>query len=308
MSCDPSDQNIGRKQTYDKLIPMPDHAPGEMDNQIQRFLDHLRARRSEATVRAYGADLNQLALFTEGAFDFNTETLRKYLRKNGGSPRTRARKLSTIRSFAKYLRSTQVIERDPTEPLEAPFRRRNLPKSLNQPQTTNLLDQQDVGRTPKRDRAILELIYSAGLRSAETMSLDKQDLNFRDNSIRVIGKGDKERIAFFGSTATSALKEYIKSERVNPVADDALFTNDKGIRLTTRTVQKIVKRWALAVGLPPDTSPHTLRHTFATHLLDGGADLKTVQQLLGHSSLATTQIYTHVSIERLHETVQKAHP
>ncbi len=287
---------------------MPDHAPGEMDNQIQRFLDHLRARRSEATVRAYGADLNQLALFTEGAFDFNTETLRKYLRKNGGSPRTRARKLSTIRSFAKYLRSTQVIERDPTEPLEAPFRRRNLPKSLNQPQTTNLLDQQDVGRTPKRDRAILELIYSAGLRSAETMSLDKQDLNFRDNSIRVIGKGDKERIAFFGSTATSALKEYIKSERVNPIVDDALFTNDKGIRLTTRTVQNIVKRWALAVGLPPDTSPHTLRHTFATHLLDGGADLKTVQQLLGHSSLATTQIYTHVSIERLHETVQKAHP
>lgn len=287
---------------------MPEQASGPMDNQIQRFLDHLRARRSEATVRAYGADLNQLALFTEGAFDFDTETLRKYLRKNGGSPRTRARKLSTIRSFAKYLRSTQVIERDPTEPLEAPFRRRNLPKSLNQPQTANLLDQEDVGRTPKRDRAILELIYSAGLRSAETMSLDKQDLNFRDNSIRVIGKGDKERIAFFGSTATSALKEYIKSERVNPIADDALFTNDKGIRLTTRTVQNIVKRWALAVGLPPDTSPHTLRHTFATHLLDGGADLKTVQQLLGHSSLATTQIYTHVSIERLHETVQKAHP
>lgn len=287
---------------------MSDHAPGEMDNQIQRFLDYLRARRSEATVRAYGADLNQLALFTEGAFNFDTETLRKYLRKNGGSPRTRARKLSTIRSFAKYLRSTQVIERDPTEPLEAPFRRRNLPKSLNQPQTTNLLDQQDVGRTPKRDRAILELIYSAGLRSAEAISLDKQDLNFADSSLRVIGKGDKERIAFFGSTATAAIQEYIVGERVAPISGDALFTNDKGIRLTTRTVQKIVKRWALAVGLPPDTSPHTLRHTFATHLLDGGADLKTVQQLLGHSSLATTQIYTHVSIERLHETVQKAHP
>ena len=240
-----------------------------MDNQIQKFLDHLRARRSEATVRAYGADLNQLASFTEGAFDFETETLRKYLRKNGGSPRTRARKLSTIRSFAKYLRSTQVIDRDPTEPLEAPFRRRNLPKSLNRPQTTNLLDQQNVGRTPKRDRAILELIYSAGLRSAEAISLDKQDLNFKDSSIRVIGKGDKERIAFFGSTATLALKEYIESERTAAKVDDALFTNDKGIRLTTRTVQKIVKRWALAVGLPPDTSPHTLRHTFATHLLDG---------------------------------------
>jgi integrase/recombinase XerC len=183
-----------------------------------------------------------------------------------------------------------------------------LPKSLNQPQTTDLLDQQDVGRTPKRDRAILELIYSAGLRSAEAVSLDKQDLNFEDSSIRVIGKGDKERVAFFGSTATSALKDYIAGERVEPTKDGALFTNEKGIRLSTRTVQNIVKRWALAVGLPPDTSPHTLRHTFATHLLDGGADLKTVQQLLGHSSLATTQIYTHVSIERLHETVQKAHP
>ncbi len=279
-----------------------------MDDQIQKFLDHLRARRSGATVRAYGADLSQLAEFTAGAFDFDTETLRKYLRKNGGSPRTRARKLSTIRSFAKYLRSTQVIDRDPTEPLEAPFRRRNLPKSLNLPQASNLLDQQDVGRTPKRDRAILELIYSAGLRSAEAVSINKGDFEFHNNSIRIIGKGDKERVVFFGGAASTAIDDYVQSERTAPLQGDALFTNDKGLRLTTRTVQNIVKRWALAVGLPPDTSPHTLRHTFATHLLDGGADLKTVQQLLGHSSLATTQIYTHVSIERLHETVQNAHP
>ncbi|MBI1331859.1 MAG: tyrosine-type recombinase/integrase [Armatimonadetes bacterium] len=279
-----------------------------MDQHIQHFLDHLRARRSEATVRAYGADLSQLAEFTDGEFSFDTETLRRFLRKHGGSPRTRARKLSTLRTFAKYLRVSEVIDRDPTEPLEAPFRRRNLPKSLNQPQTVDLLDQGDVGRTPKRDRAILELIYSAGLRAAETIGLELGDLNFSDNSVRVIGKGDKERITFFGGAAARAVQEYVEGERVLPVANDALFTNDKGGRLTTRTVQKIVKRWALAVGLPPETSPHTLRHTFATHLLDGGADLKTVQQLLGHSSLATTQIYTHVSIERLHETVQKAHP
>lgn len=279
-----------------------------MDQHIQHFLDHLRARRSEATVRAYGADLSQLAEFTDGEFSFDTETLRRFLRKHGGSPRTRARKLSTLRTFAKYLRVSEVIDRDPTEPLEAPFRRRNLPKSLNQPQTVDLLDQGDVGRTPKRDRAILELIYSAGLRAAETVGLDLGDLQFSENSVRVVGKGDKERITFFGGAAARAVQEYVEGERVLPVANDALFTNDKGGRLTTRTVQKIVKRWALAVGLPPETSPHTLRHTFATHLLDGGADLKTVQQLLGHSSLATTQIYTHVSIERLHETVQKAHP
>ncbi|MBS1726718.1 MAG: tyrosine recombinase XerC [Armatimonadetes bacterium] len=283
-------------------------AEKEMDQHIQHFLDHLRARRSEATVRAYGADLSQLAEFTDGEFSFDTETLRRFLRKHGGSPRTRARKLSTLRTFAKYLRISEVIDRDPTEPLEAPFRRRNLPKSLNQPQTVDLLDQGDVGRTPKRDRAILELIYSAGLRAAETVGLDLGDLQFSENSVRVVGKGDKERITFFGGAAARAVQEYVEGERVLPVANDALFTNDKGGRLTTRTVQKIVKRWALAVGLPPETSPHTLRHTFATHLLDGGADLKTVQQLLGHSSLATTQIYTHVSIERLHETVQKAHP
>ena len=283
-------------------------AENEMDQHIQHFLDHLRARRSESTVRAYGADLSQLAAFTEGSFTFDTETLRRYLRKHGGSPRTRARKLSTIRTFAKYLRSSQVIDRDPPEPLEAPFRRRSLPKSLNQPQTSELLDQGDVGRTPKRDRAILELIYSAGLRAAETVGVDKRDIQFSDNSVRVIGKGDKERVAFFGSTAAEAIKDYIQGERHEATKDDALFTNDKGLRLTTRTVQKIVKRWVLAVGLPPETSPHTLRHSFATHLLDGGADLKTVQQLLGHESLATTQIYTHVSIERLHEAVQKAHP
>ncbi len=283
-------------------------AEQDMDQHIQRFLDHLRARKSEATMRAYGADLSQLAELTGGHFIFETDTLRRYLRKYGSTPRTRARKLSTLRTFSKYLRSTKVIDRDPTEPLEAPFRRRNLPKSLNQPQAANLLDQQDVGRTPKRDRAILELIYSAGLRAAETVGLDLPDLNFNEQSLRVVGKGDKERVTFFGGAAARALQDYIEGERQTPVANDALFTNDKGGRLTTRTVQKIVKRWALAVGLPPDTSPHTLRHTFATHLLDGGADLKTVQQLLGHTSLATTQIYTHVSIERLHETVQKAHP
>lgn len=283
--------------------------PGkELDQHIQQFLDHLRARKSEATLRAYGADLSQLAELTGGDFQFDTETLRRYLRKYGSTPRTRARKLSTLRTFAKYLRSNSVIERDPTEPLEAPFRRRNLPKSLNQPQTTNLLDQGDVGRTPKRDRAILELIYSAGLRAAEVVGINLSDLDLKEQSLRVVGKGDKERITFFGKTASEALREFIQDERTPSVANDALFTNDKGGRLTTRTVQKIVKRWALAAGLPPDTSPHTLRHTFATHLLDGGADLKTVQQLLGHSSLATTQIYTHVSIERLHETVQKAHP
>jgi integrase/recombinase XerC len=258
-------------------------------------------------VRAYGADLSQLANFNNGEFKLDTGTLRLFLRKHGGTPITRARKLSTLRTFAKFLRTNKVIDTDPTEPLEAPYRRRNLPKSLNRPQVTGFLDQGDTGKTPMRDRAILELIYSAGLRAAEVVSINFNDLQ-ASGELRVVGKGNKERIVFFGKTCAAALHDYSSSERVEPTDKNAFFTNDKGGRLTTRTVQNIVKRWALAAGLPPEISPHTLRHTFATHLLDGGADLKTVQQLLGHASLATTQIYTHVSIERLHETVRKAHP
>lgn len=279
-----------------------------LDDHIQGFVTFLSARKSVSTVRAYRADLTQLSEFTSNAFEFDTETLRAYLRQYGSTPVTRARKLSTLRTFAKYLKSNKVIERDPTEPLEAPFKRKKLPKSLNIPQASDLLDQEDVGKSPKRDRAILELMYASGLRVAEVVSLDRNSLDLAEMRTQVVGKGNKERIVFFGKSAKEALLEYIHGERVEPAINNPLFTNRQGGRLTTRSVQKIVKRWALQAGLPPETSPHTLRHSFATHLLDGGADLKTVQQLLGHSSLATTQIYTHVSIERLHDAVNSAHP
>ena len=135
------------------------------------------------------------------------------------------------------------------------------------------------------------------------------DLDLKDRSLQVQGKGSKDRVTLFGQAAEEAIKEYLADERiVSETHPEPIFTNPKGKRLTTRTVQNIVKRWALRAGLPPETSPHTLRHSFATHLLDGGADLKSVQQLLGHESLATTQVYTHLSIERLKEAVEKAHP
>lgn len=278
---------------------------GSLAEHIEGFLVHLSARRSAATVRSYGSDLKQYLGFVEDVSVFDTSSIRLYLRKHGGQPVSRARKLSTLRAFARYLRTVGALDADPTEPLEAPYKRKKLPKSLNQPQAGELLDQASVGRTPERDRALLELLYSAGLRAAEVVSIRLTDISISERSLRVIGKGNKERVVFYGSTAAAALGDYIHGPRV---AGDALFTNEKGLALTTRTVQNIVKRWAIAAGLPPDTSPHTLRHSFATHLLDGGADLKTVQQLLGHESLATTQIYTHVSIERLKETVEKAHP
>jgi integrase/recombinase XerC len=155
---------------------------------------------------------------------------------------------------------------------------------------------------------MLELAYAAGLRASELVGLDQTDIDWEGRCARVTGKGNKERVCLFGQTCLTALQDYIALERVGPTQGNPLFTNERGRRLTSRTLQNVIKRWALRVGLPPTVSPHTLRHSFATHLLDGGADLKTVQQLLGHENLATTQIYTHVSIERLREAVGKAHP
>lgn len=279
-----------------------------LDRHIQNFLDYLAATRSAHTVRSYGSDLAQLSHSSDGEFDFSTERLSQFLRDFGKTPVTRARKLSSLKSFAKYLRSVGALEFDPTEGLEAPFRRRPLPKTLNQHQAMALLDQSPVGKTPLRDQAMLELAYATGLRASEIVGLNVKDINFRDLTISVIGKGNKERLVVFGSTCEAAIRAYFSHERVSPVEGDPLFTNQKGHRLTTRTLQNVIKKWALAAGLSSEHSPHTLRHSFATHLLDGGADLKVVQQLLGHENLATTQIYTHVSIDRLRETVSKAHP
>ncbi len=273
---------------------------------VEGFLAELSVRRSAHTVRSYGSDLHALEQFLGDRPALTSNRLREFLRANSISPRTRARKLSTLRSFARYLLRLGLVEADPTDGLESPYRRQGLPKALSEPQAEALLDAEPPSRTPMRDRALLETLYAAGLRAAEIVALDVHDVNFAEGTMRVKGKGAKERVACFGRTCASALKDYIHGERVG--IEQALFTNPSGNRLSTRTVQTVVKRWARSVGLSADVSPHTLRHSFATHLLDHRADLKTVQQLLGHESLATTQIYTHVSIERLRETVKSAHP
>lgn len=280
-----------------------------LDERIQEFLDMLAAKRSPHTVRSYGSDLAQLAKHLDGQFDrLTTPALRSYLRTYAPIPSTRARKLSSLRSFVKFLKQTGRLTNDPTESLDAPIRRRNLPKGLSRHETDELLDQEMDCRTPLRDRALLELIYSAGIRASEVVSIDLSDVDFKNECIRVRGKGSKDRIVLFGHTCRSAIKEYVAAERAAPTAGDPLFTNPWGGRLSSRSLQTVVKKWAKAAGLSEKVSPHTLRHTFATHLLDNGADLKSVQQLLGHESLATTQIYTHVSIERLKETVRTTHP
>ncbi len=279
-----------------------------LDPLIQQFLDHLAARRSANTVRSYGSDLAQLSATLDSRFELTPDKLRLYLRKHAVTPVTRARKLSSLRAFVRFLKAAGHLDSDPTEVLEAPIRRKRLPKALSLQQATELLDQDALSKSPMRDRAILELMYAGGLRVSELVGVDVSDLDLRERQLIVRGKGNKERVCLFGGTARAAILDYLESERVASSSGGALFTNRKGGRLTTRTVQNIVKRWAKAVGLSPDISPHTLRHSFATHLLDGGADLKSVQQLLGHESLATTQIYTHVSIERLKRAVDDAHP
>jgi site-specific recombinase XerD len=278
-----------------------------LDDHLQGFLDLLALRRSPHTVRSYGVDLGQL-IAVVGRGTLTTEAIRQFLREHGTSAATRARKLSAVRTFCKYLLEIKAVPRDPSEPLEAPIKRRTLPKSISQQQASELLDQHGRSKTPLRDQALLELIYAAGLRASEAVSINLPDLQLEQGMVLIRGKGNKERVCLFGSTAAHALRAYLDQERTEGIGHLALFTNVKGGRLTTRTVQNVVKRWARTAGLPSDISPHTLRHSFATHLLDGGADLRSVQQLLGHESLATTQIYTHVSIERLRDVVRQSHP
>lgn len=276
----------------------------ELAEVIQGFLASVRARRSSQTLRAYASDMEQYAKHVEGKFEFTQESCQSFLRAYSSTSVTRARKLSTLRGFAKYLLSIGKIAADPTEALEAPIRRKTLPKVLSALEVSDLFEKQ-VGELSLRDRALLELAYAAGLRASEIVSLNRDDLQMRERVIRVVGKGNKERVVLFGTEAERALTEYLASRKDS---ESALFVNAKGGRLTTRSVQNIVKRWAMNAGLPEWVSPHTLRHSFATHLLDGGADLKSVQQLLGHANLGTTQVYTHLSMERLKDTVEKAHP
>lgn len=278
---------------------------------IEEFLALLRATKSEHTVRAYRSDLYQFAECVEGRTEWDPQDFRQYMRIHAKGASTRARKMSSLRAFFKYLTKRQLIAHDPTEHLEPPIRKKPLPRVLSQHQAEQLLDQPFETQSPFRDRLILELLYSAGLRASEVVSVGLHSIDIPNQVLHIQGKGRKQRVAVFGGPCARAIRQYIEKERPaaqNPGPEEPLLLNAQGCGITTRTVQNVVKRWCVQAGLPADISPHTLRHSFATHLLDGGAELKTLQQLLGHESLATTQIYTHVSAERLREAVQSAHP
>jgi site-specific recombinase XerD len=219
------------------------------------------------------------------------------------------RKVSTIRSYYKWLRAEGHLDADPFFGVTGPKAGRRLPGILTSEDIARMIGAAE-GRQPAdlRDRALMELLYAAGLRVSEVASLDVVDLDVRDRSVRVEGKGKKERIGVFGEPAAEALQRYLRDARPDLEAgkEEALFLNRFGGRLTVRSVQTIVRKYATKAGLPVAVHPHLLRHSFATHLLDGGADLRIVQELLGHESPNTTQIYTHVSEAKKRSVMEDA--
>jgi len=289
---------------------------------VDEYLLELAAARgaSAHTLRAYRTDLAELALFLEGRGIeeprlVKPRMLRGFLMtldERGLARTTIQRKLSAVRSFFRHFLRQGLIENNPATGLRPARRERSLPHSLELSEVEALLAAPDVEtQIGRRDRALLECMYSAGTRAAETVGLDRGDLDLRRGVARVRGKGRKERLAPLGSYAVAALKQYLSDpERPRPRTKDknAIFLNRGGGRLTTRSIGRIVDKNVLRAGLRRSATPHTLRHSFATHLLDRGADLKAVQELLGHAHLVTTQIYTHVSVERLRQIYEKAHP
>lgn len=288
--------------------PRASNSCDSLSEALDRFLDHLAVRRSAHTVRAYSSDLRPLVEIAPTIADLTEGVVRSWLREAASVPKTRSRKLSAVKTFIAYLRQAGQLDVNPAESIDAPFRRKSLPKALPEADVRQILDREKHSRTPMRDQALLEILYGCGVRASEAIGINVTDIDFDRRRIRILGKGSKERVVFFGHACAAALKDYISCERVKPLAGQPLFTNSAGKRLTSRTLQNVAARSAAAAGASSSATPHTFRHSFATHMLDHGADLKTVQQILGHESLATTQIYTHVSIERLKDAVGKAHP
>jgi len=293
-----------------------------MREHADRYLHQLAASRgaSEHTLRAYRRDLDELLAFTEERglvepAELTPRTLRAFLVRldeRGLARSSIQRKLSAIRSFFKALEREGLVGVNPTKGLRQGRATRPLPKALTTGELEALLEAPDTNtHRGRRDRALLELCYSAGTRAAETVGIDLVDIDFRREVVRVRGKGRKERLAPLGSHAVQALRGYLQDPaRPSPAPANphAVFLNPRGGRLTTRTLGRVVEQAVLQAGLARRATPHTLRHSFATHLLNAGADLRSVQELLGHAHLVTTQIYTHVSIERLREVYEKAHP
>jgi integrase/recombinase XerC len=289
------------------------------------FLAYLRAERnaSELTIKSYREDLTALVDYLEEAYgqcpvpsQVTTFDLRDYVAavgEAGYAKSTVARRLASMRSFFRFAQRNGLVDGNPAKPLRSPRKSRNLPHVLSDQELKRLLEAPPADELlGLRDRALLETMYSAGLRVSETVGICDGDLDFQEGLVRVRGKGRRERLAPLGSFAVRALRKWLAARQLSPREPRGpsapVFVNRFGRRLTTRSVARMLEKHLKKTGLDLRTSPHSLRHSFATHLLDRGADIRSVQELLGHKSLVTTQIYTHVSTTRLREAYERAHP
>jgi len=290
---------------------------------LDSFLEYIESERnfSEHTLRAYSADIVEFVRHSDRGESLKPDDvdhlmLRRYLaylRDTGRSRSTIARKLASLRTFFKYLVREEMMEDNPAADMRTPRKEKRLPGVLDEKQVRRLIEQPETDSfLGLRDRAILEILYSTGIRASELVGANIEDVDLLGEVIKVRGKRKKERLAHLGSFAVAAIKDYLDARRLQPRAPmfdkRALIVNRFGKRLSDRSLRRTISKYFRQACLELKVTPHTLRHSFATHLLDRGADLRSVQELLGHESLQTTQIYTHVSTERLKKVYEKAHP
>jgi tyrosine recombinase XerC len=284
-----------------------------MDRYLEKFISYLDVERnySPHTVLNYRGDIEEFLKFLGKTTVMNVDylTLRRYLarlRENNYRPRSLSRKLSSLRSYFKFLHREGLINENPAVLLMSPKLDKVLPKFLSEGDMAKFIETPSGENiSGKRDRAILETLYSTGIRVSELVGLNVEHVDLIGNIAKVAGKGKKERLVPIGEKALDAIREYLEGR---PQRSSALFLNKYGTRLTDRSIRNIVNKHITAASLNQNISPHVLRHSFATHLLNRGADLRSVQELLGHANLSTTQIYTHVTTDRLKEVYNRSHP
>lgn len=284
-------------------------------NSIEPFIDYLSIERglSPNTLQAYRRDLCQFRDWLKKEFlQVDSALIGNYLatlRKKGNKSRTLNRKLSVVRMFYKFLYTEGKIDHNPVEGVSSPRLGRKIPSFLSEKEVEALLEAPSVDEEyGSRDRAILEVVYGAGLRISELVNLNLTDLNLKGGWVKVLGKGSKERIVPLGREACRWVRIYLRKRRIETTDKLSLFCNRYGKRLSRQACWKITKKYSQKSGITKKISPHTLRHSFATHLLSRDADLRFVQELLGHTNISTTQIYTHITQERLKKVYKKYHP
>ena len=292
--------------------------PLDLKPHIEAFVRHLEKERrlSPHTVSAYRRDLSSLADFCErsslGVESLDSYAVRQFAaecHRRGSSPRSIAPRVSAVRGFLAFMVRGEIIQSNPATSVQAPKASRRLPATLDADQVASLLALTGEDDLTVRDRAMLELFYSSGLRLAELVGVDLGDLDFPDRTVRVTGKGDKARVVPVGRHALAAREAGLAGrETIAKPEELALFVSRRGTRLAPRTVQTRVKHWAQRQGTPVGVYPHMLRHSFASHMLESSGNLRAVQELLGHASISTTQVYTHLDFQHLAQIYDKAHP